>query len=303
MAQKLLSWYDRHGRHLPWRKTRDPYRILVSEIMLQQTQVSRGLMFYDRWITQFPNWKSLAAASNADVIHAWAGLGYNRRALMLRDIARQMVEKSEKTLKYRVPKTEKEWMELKGIGPYTAAAICAFALKQRTLPIDTNIRRVGNRLLLGLPYPPHTTDDRRLRAAMDRFMPKTGRFYDVPQALFDLAVSSCTKIPSCTTCPLRNVCPAAVTFLSGRVRVPKAMIKKAVEKRHRNKPFPDRIYRGRILKAVREHAGSRPIRQIGSLIDPDYDSSLDADWLHNMIGRMEKDGMVSVTNNLVRLRE
>ncbi|NBS41699.1 A/G-specific adenine glycosylase, partial [bacterium] len=200
----LLRWYDTHGRDLPWRKTRDPYRILVSEIMLQQTQVSRGLIFYERWLGQFPDWASLAVASNADVIRAWAGLGYNRRALMLRDIARKIVERG-------VPSTERDWRELKGIGPYTAAAISAFALKQRALPIDTNIRRVLGRLLFGVTYPQPTIDD-KIRASIDAILPRRGRFYDVPQSLFDLATMQCAKVPTCATCPMRSVCPAAPKF-------------------------------------------------------------------------------------------
>ena len=89
-AEKLLRWYKKYGRDLPWRKTRDPYKILISEIMLQQTQVPRVLLFYKKWLTLFPSWKTLAKATNAEVIRAWAGLGYNRRALILRDIAKQV---------------------------------------------------------------------------------------------------------------------------------------------------------------------------------------------------------------------
>lgn len=287
LAQRLLRWYDKNGRDLPWRHTRDPYRILVSEIMLQQTQVSRGLLYYEKWLKRFPTWKSLAAASNADVIHEWAGLGYNRRALMLRDIAKQVVERG-------VPKTESEWLELKGIGPYTAAALAAFSLKKRTLPIDTNIRRVLGRLLLGIPYPQPTVDE-RLRKASEGFLPRSGRFYDVPQALFDFATMQCTKVPACATCPLRDVCPAGKKFLSGRVRVPTAMIKKAIESKHRDKPYPDRIYRGRILKLVRENPGIR-LPQVGKHIDPTFDAKQDAEWVLAMVARMKTDGFLRVDN-------
>ena len=283
IATRLLRWYDKHGRDLPWRKTRDPYRILVSEIMLQQTQVSRGLIFYDRWLGQFPNWNKLASATNSQVIQAWAGLGYNRRALMLRDIATRIVESG-------VPTTEDGWRELRGIGPYTAAAISAFALRQRRLPIDTNIRRVLGRLLFGTTYPQPAIDD-RIRKNADLVLPKRGRFYDVPQAIFDLATTHCTKVPSCATCPMRTVCPAAAKFLSGRVRVPKQMVRKAVESKHRDKRFPDRIYRGRILKFVREN-GSAAIDEIGPVVDAGYDAEADRDWIIAMVGRMEKDGMV-----------
>lgn len=292
IASKLLRWYDKHGRDLPWRKTQDPYRILVSEIMLQQTQVSRGLIFYDRWLRQFPNWNKLAIATNSQVIQAWAGLGYNRRALMLRDIAREVVENG-------LPTTKDAWRELKGIGPYTAAAITAFALRQRALPIDTNVRRVLGRLLFGTTYPQPTIDD-KIRANVDRVLPKRGRFYDVPQAIFDLATTHCAKVPTCATCPMRMICPAAVKFLTGRVRVPKQMVKKAVESRHRDKRFPDRIYRGRILKLVREN-GSVGIDEIGPAVDAGYDATVDRGWIVAMVGRMEKDGMLNVSNDRVTL--
>src|SRR5688572_3982677 len=114
--QKLLHWFDHEGRKLPWRDTRDPYRILVSEIMLQQTQVSRVIDFYRAWMKQFPTWNALAKASNSEIIHAWAGLGYNRRGLMLRDIAKQIVHDG-------IPKSREAWLALKGVGPYTADAL------------------------------------------------------------------------------------------------------------------------------------------------------------------------------------
>lgn len=284
-AALLLRWYTKYGRDLPWRHTRDPYRILVSEIMLQQTQVNRGLVFYARWLETFPDWKALADASNAEVIAAWSGLGYNRRALMLRDIARTIIEHGE-------PKTEAGWQTLKGIGPYTAAAISAFALHQRTIPVDTNIRRVLGRLLLGKPFS-QLSDDDKIRRAADDFIPRRGKFYDVPQAIFDLATAICTKTPDCAVCPLRAVCPSAKKFLSGRVRIPKAAVKKAVESKHRDKPHPDRIYRGRILKLAQTHPGIS-LNEVGPHIDPKFNAKKDAAWLAAMIGRLEKDAMVTL---------
>lgn len=283
-AQRLLHWYDRNGRRLPWRNTRDPYRILISEIMLQQTQVPRVLLFYKKWLKRFPSWKTLARASNADVINAWAGLGYNRRALMLRDIAKHVTE-------HGTPKTEQAWRERKGIGPYTAAALAAFSLHERTLPIDTNIRRVLARFLLGVPFPDPKLDE-RLKSKAERFLPTTGRFYDVPQALFDLATSVCTKSTACAACPMRSLCKAAPKFLSGDVRTPKRMIPKAMETRHRNKPFPDRIYRGRILRCVRESTRPVDIRSLGLMIDKTFDARYDMAWLKDMINRLKKEGFI-----------
>lgn len=283
-AAHLLSWYKRHGRDLPWRKTRDPYRILVSEIMLQQTQVTRVLFFYDRWLKQFPTWDALANAENADVIHAWAGLGYNRRGLMLRDIARQVTERG-------IPRTEEHWRELKGIGPYTAAALSAFSLKQRTLPIDTNIRRTVGRILLGIPFP-QPSDDASIRAHQDEILPARGAHYDVPQALFDLATMICMKSPACATCPMKDTCKAAPKFLSGTVEIPRQMVKKANEKKHRNKRYPDRIYRGRILKLVREQKDGTSLKNVGPKIDPEFKASLDEKWVEAMIERLIKDGFL-----------
>lgn len=288
----LLRWYDRHGRNLPWRCTRNAYYILVSEIMLQQTQVSRVLVYYERWLNAFPNWARLARATNAEVIALWSGLGYNRRALILRDIARVIIKQGE-------PKDEEGWRALKGIGSYTAAALTAFSLHERVLPIDTNIRRVGARLWLGVPFPSLKVDE-RIRRAADKFLPKRGRFYDVPQALFDLANLVCTKTPHCPVCPMRFTCLSAPKFIDKRVRIPRQSIKKAVETKHRDKPHPDRIYRGRILKVVQKKI-SVNVNALGRLIDSSFDATHDQAWLLRILDRMQKDQMIDVRGRMVRV--
>lgn len=293
-AAKLLAWYDHHGRDLPWRKTRDAYRILVSEVMLQQTQVSRVKEYYTRWLKQFPNWKTLAQANNETIIRAWSGLGYNRRGLMLRDIAQTIAKNGE-------PKTEEEWQTLKGIGPYTAAALAIFSLHQRTLPIDTNIRRVGARLWLGIPFP-ELKDDEAIGKAAAHFLPTRGRFYDIPQALFDLASLICTKTPACAACPMLSACKTGKKFITGKIVIPKQSIKKTQETKHRNKPYPDRIYRGRILKAIQTHS-SLNIKKLGTLIDPSFDKARDQDWLLRMLDRLQKDRMIDQKNQIIRLHK
>lgn len=280
-AAKLLRWFDRHGRDLPWRGTRDPYRILVSEIMLQQTQVSRVKDFYRAWMKRFPSFGALAKASNSEVIRAWAGLGYNRRGLALRDMAHTVTQN-------RIPKTRDEWLALKGIGPYTADALAVFSLHERRWPIDTNLRRVGGRLFLGKPFPAQGDDD-RIRLKAGPFISKSKRFYDLPQAAFDLATSICTKTPDCTSCPLKKDCLAAAKFLSGKIKTPKRLIKKSRENIREGKKYPDRIYRGRILAVIRQSPAS--MTQLGALIDPSF-SSKDQAWLMEMIARLEKDGLV-----------
>lgn len=288
ITQKLLNWYDRFGRNLPWRNTQNPYHILVSEIMLQQTQVDRVKLFYRPWLKKFPTWKHLADASTSEILSAWAGLGYNRRALVLREIAQHVI-------KFGVPNTEAAWKQLKGIGSYTSAAMAVFALNKRTLPIDTNIRRVLARVYLGIPFP-QLADDQRIVRHQNKILPKKNRYAEIPQALFDLATDVCKKKPNCSICPLKSDCKATKKFALGHVRIPKQMIKKSFESRHKQKPFPDRIYRGRILTCIREH-GSLEIEHLGSKIDPSFDPIHDSNWLNNMIERMAKDQLIRKINH------
>jgi A/G-specific adenine glycosylase len=255
--------------------------------MLQQTQVSRVLVFYKTWLKKFPTWHALARASNADVIHAWAGLGYNRRGLMLRDIAKHIVT-------HGLPKTEQDWLKLKGIGPYTAAAVASFAQGQTTVPIDTNIRRVLGRALLGKTFPT-LDDDPRIRRRVTQYALRGSHW----QAVFDLAVAICKKDPDCASCPLRSQCPASKKFLSGRVRIPKRTIKIANETLHRDKQYPDRIYRGRILAEIRN--GHASLKTLGPKIDATFDTVLDKKWLTAMIERLEKDGLVKNTGGRLAL--
>ena len=290
--QKLLTWFDQEGRKLPWRNTRDPYRILVSEIMLQQTQVSRVIDFYRAWMKRFPTWNALAKASNSEIIHAWAGLGYNRRGLALRDIAKNIAANG-------IPKSREDWLALKGIGPYTADALATFSLHERRWPVDTNLRRVGGRLWLGKPYP-QPTDDDRIHKHADNWLPKTGRYFDIPQAAFDLATSICTKTPACSICPLKNDCLAAPKFLSGKVTTPKRMVKKSVEKVREGKRWPDRIFRGRILAIARQSDSPVILSKIGPLVDPTF-SKIDQSWIEAMVDRLVKDGLLKINGKKISL--
>lgn len=251
--------------------------------MLQQTQVDRVLFYYKQWLLRFPDWTHLARATNQQVLKTWSGLGYNRRALSLRDMAREIVRGG-------VPKTIEQWRSLKSIGPYTAAAVSAFAQGVQVLPIDTNIRRVLDRMLLGLPFPKPTADKRLLKKA-ELFFLKNERYADMLQALFDLAGMICKKKPKCAICPLRKDCKAAPKFLHGSIKTPRQMIKKPNERHHGDKRFPNRIYRGRILKLFHKH-GQLKIEEIGSLIDPMFDPKTDLRWLKEMISKMKHEGLL-----------
>jgi A/G-specific adenine glycosylase len=170
----LLAWFQANGRDLPWRQTSDPYEILVSEVMLQQTQVERVVPRWHAWLEKWPTIEALAAASPGDVIVEWQGLGYNRRALNLQRAAQHVAAHG----------WPDDLTELPGVGPYTAGAVGNFAFGRDVLPIDVNVRRIQER---------------------------TGEQFDgsCTQALFDLGATIClARIPRCSACPLAAGCPS-----------------------------------------------------------------------------------------------
>lgn len=170
----LLDWFAEHGRDLPWRRTQDPYAVLVSEVMLQQTQVERVIPRYLGWLERWPTVEALAAAPAADVIREWQGLGYNRRGLNLHRAAQKIATGG----------WPDDLTELPGVGPYTAAAVGNFALGRDVLPIDTNVNRVQER-------------------TGHSFSPASG------QALMDLGAMVClARVPRCGICPLASACPS-----------------------------------------------------------------------------------------------
>lgn len=204
----LLAWYATQGRaHLPWRHTRDPYAVLVSEVMLQQTQVERVLPKYQEFLGRFPTLESLAAAPTAEVIKAWASLGYNMRAVRLQQIARQAVERYGGTL----PGTLEGLMALKGIGRYTAGAVACFAFGLHVATVDTNIRRVLWRVFRGIEpgsWPSGERAQREALALAEWALPPDNA-YDWQQALMDLGATVCvSRRPLCEGCPLTTACAA-----------------------------------------------------------------------------------------------
>jgi A/G-specific adenine glycosylase len=190
---RLLRWYRRTARPLPWRRTADPYAILVSEIMAQQTQIARVLPAYERFLRRFPSLAVLAEASLGDVLREWSGLGYNRRARDLHRIARAHP--------HGLPRTVEALDALPGVGAYTAGAVACFAYGQRVAFADTNIRRVLGRAFLGRDATEREAVELD-RAQMPRRVP--GRWHS---ALMDLGAAICTaRGPQCPRCPLRTVC-------------------------------------------------------------------------------------------------
>src|SRR5213083_2520727 len=166
--QRLLTWYRRHGRDLPWRKTSDPYHILVSEIMLQQTQVDRVLPKYHEWLEKFPSFEALAAAPEDDVTGAWYPLGYNIRPRRLQAIAREAVA----SYGGKLPADESTLLSFKGIGAYTAGAIRSFAFRERAAILDTNVARVLFRVFIGRGMPKAHATTKNLWIISESVLPR-----------------------------------------------------------------------------------------------------------------------------------
>ena len=198
--RRLLRWYRRNGRDLPWRDTRDPYRILVSEIMLQQTQVDRVLPKYHEWLDRYPSLESLAAAPEAEVIDAWRPLGYNIRPTRLQAIARESVTKYGGEL----PGDEATLRSFKGIGAYTAGAVMSFAFGKRAAILDTNVARVLFRVFVGRGDPRGHAMDKRLWAISRAVLPHR-HVFDFNQALMDFGATVCSaRKPLCGGCPMKE---------------------------------------------------------------------------------------------------
>jgi A/G-specific adenine glycosylase len=188
-ADALLAWYDRVRRPLPWRETRDPYALLVSEVMLQQTQALRVAPYYERWLARFPDAAALAAAPVRDVLAEWSGLGYNRRALALQAAAREVAARG----------WPEDLTDLPGVGPYTAAAVASFAWDRQVAAIDTNVRRV-------LARREGPRGSAALRQRLAELLPP-GRAAAFNQAMMELGATVCRpRAPRCEACPVASGC-------------------------------------------------------------------------------------------------
>jgi A/G-specific adenine glycosylase len=261
VRSSLLSWYQQHARDLPWRRTADPYAILVSEVMLQQTQVDRVLPKYKEFLARFPTLEALAGAPTAEVIRMWAPLGYNRRAVNLQRAARELVA----NYGGRVPSEPEDLRRLPGIGAYTAAAVACFAFGRPVPVVDTNVRRVLMRLEGATGC--SEADVRRLAASYLPFE----RASDWSQALMDLSATICRPAsPLCLLCPLRSsYSPAAAKERFGG---------------------SNRYLRGRIIDALRREELSR--EQLASALQ--LQSVEDKARLDGLLANLERDGLLQV---------
>lgn len=323
----LLEWYERSGRDLPWRNIHDPYAVLVSEMMLQQTQVDRVLPKYREFLERFPTLAALAEAPTGDVIRAWAPLGYNMRAVRLQSIARQVVAEYGG----QVPLQVEELYKLKGVGRYTAGAIACFAHRQQVATVDTNIRRVLYRVFVGIEQPDAPAREEQSWALAEKVLPP-GEAYPWNQALMDLGATICTATtPACEGCPMQPVCRAYqelgryTLFPSSeglRILLQQRKAAAAVQKRpgrtteedtpgqaqalgkvaeapatYKTQPFTstNRYFRGRVVDALRALGpGERlSLADLGPQVKAGF-AVADLPWLVRLAQGLERDGLIAL---------
>jgi A/G-specific adenine glycosylase len=258
-ARELLGWFERHGRStLPWRTVRSPYRTVVSEFMLQQTQVDRVAPIFERFVATWPSFEALAAASQADVVRAWKGLGYNSRAVRLHRLAKAVCER----FGGRLPDDEPALRGLPGVGPYTARAILAFGFGADVIAIDTNVRRIVHRTQLGIEWPPQA--GAAVLESLAAALAPPGASYAFNSALMDLGAAICTaRAPKCLLCPLQDRCVAAPIDAPALARLAdRHAPRRSLQQRL---PFEesDRYLRGRVVDHLRALEGAAAI----SLLD------------------------------------
>jgi A/G-specific adenine glycosylase len=286
IRKTLISWFEENGRDLPWRRTRDPWRVLVSEVMLQQIQVQRALPFYERFLARFPTVETLADASLAEAIQVWGNLGRYRRIVYLHKTARIVMQEHDGSL----PSDPKELVKLPGIGPYTAGAVACFAYERDASFLDTNMRRVLHRYYFGLAGSTTATDKELMTIATDLVPPNRGWHWN--QALMETGALICTaRRPHCEDCPLREGCRARAEATSvGWPRPERKILSYKYEE-------SNRYYRGRVLAELREASHSDgegiAVRELGRRIKQDFDEQ-DPSWLLAAVESLRQDGLAKV---------
>lgn len=288
--ETLLVWYRVNGRAFPWRSASlDPYVVLVSEVMLQQTQASRVAQRLPDFLAQFPTLSHLAAATDGTIIRAWQGMGYNSRALRLRDAARHVVERFGSV----VPQAVDDLRTLPGIGAYASASIACFAWNVPAVVLDVNIRRVYSRWLTACERTTDVLPDTTLAAFAREVIPaKRAALWH--HAVMDLGAMHCTaRTPACTTCPVAGMCPSAGRMIT-------ATRPRKAEPSFRGEP--DRLWRGRFVQWLRTHGEGTP-GDVFRGVTGDQLSATDRPWMERVVAALERDGMVCRAGDLLRLPE
>ncbi len=279
IQQTILVWYKQSGRQLPWRQTTDQYKILVSEMMLQQTQVDRVIPKYYVFLEKFPTVSSLADAQTADVLKMWSGLGYNRRALYLQKCAQTIKEKHNG----KFPGTTEELLTLPGLGKYTAAAVQSFAENKDIVVIDVNIERIFKRIFYG--------KIESTEAIAQHILPEN-ESRNWHNALMDIGALFCAaKNPKCTICPVKKLCASANN--KGRIE--------ATWKKKKVVPFKesDRIVRGTVLKLLTKENNQEQEQIYKQLLKQNI--TREKEKFEEILVQLEKDGLVRREKNIISL--
>lgn len=301
---QLLDWFEREGRDFPWRHRdrtlampqsepiHDPYEILVSEVMLQQTQTARVVQKLPEFLERFPTVATLATAGRGDLLRAWQGMGYNRRALRLQDAAVAVVERFAGVIPSRV----EDLVSLPGVGRYTANAVACFAFGGEVAVVDVNVSRVLSRLFYSCHTVGSVMPERIIQPLAEAVIPK-GEAYRWHQALMDLGATICTaRQPSCNACPLHNQCLSSAPrrialFCSGGIYSPRKL---KSEPTFRGEPR--RIWRGRIVERLRSHPSDISVVALGdSMIGDELSStgpSTDINEFLEIIQGLLHDGLI-----------
>jgi len=290
LQKSLLAWYREHGRRLPWRELANPYRVLVSELMLQQTQVERVIPKFDAFIARFPTLTALASAPAAEAVRLWQGLGYNRRAVRLHAIARAVVERHGG----EIPRGAEDLLALPGVGAYTAAALRAFAFNADDAPVDTNVRRVVHRIAFGLEYPPRTDERTLARVAVELVPSGDGRAWS--SAMMDLGATICTaRAPKCLVCPVRERCAAAPIDAAALRKAARARAPARGPQARLRFEETTRYARGRIVDRLRAlpQGESVSVMELGALVGREDVLAL--------VEGLARDGLAAVEGERVRL--
>ncbi len=285
VSRTVLRWYRGHGRKLPWRGIRDPYRILIAEIMLHQTRVGRVLQVFPQFLRRFPSLRALASAPQSDVMIAWRGMGYNNRAVRIHRLARQLSIRGNGM----IPRTLRECTELPGVGKYTAHALLVSVYRMDLPVVDVNIRRLLSRLFWRMKTTADLRPEREIWTRAASLIPR-GRAYEWTQALMDIGATICTaRTPKCPVCPAATLCPS------------RSAMKPAPPPKRRGEPsrfgIPNRLHRGRIIEALRSSRDGLTVGQLGTRI-PGRPSRRPTPWLRTLIAALEKDGLVSIRGDL-----
>ena len=286
LQKKLLAWFEKNGRtFLPWRTTTNLYHITVSEVMLQQTQVSRVQEKYPQFLKAYPSWESLASASQADLLRQWQGMGYNRRAINLHKLAKEV----HGVMGGNLPEDVEELQKLPGIGPYTSAAILVFGRNKPVPAVDVNVERVIGRWT-------NVREKKELHAIIETFLPQQ-HARDWHNGLMDFASRVCTKRnPTCHACPMKTLCTSFPNPQDAIVAK-----KQEIGREEQGKHVPRRIFRGRIVEYLRENNATT--QAIGMAIKQDWEKTVDTPWLKEILTQLQKEDLIEFVKKKWRLKE